>query len=649
MRLLKFCLFGLVLILNQKQVKAQDREKDSLLQIIQASKVDSVLVNSYSSLSRLFFDSNPNEGIKYARLGLELAQKTNFKLQEGRLNQTIGICYDYKDNLDSCLYYLNIAVDIFKKIGKIDAESHALADVAFAYYLRGNYELAIRNHLASLSLREKFGEPRFIAISQNSIGLIYRAKKDYAKAIYYYKESLKNNVSISKKTGIIDNYINLSAAYQNNKSYDSAYYYAKLGFDLADSINQKVDKISCELNIANALWSLKKNDEAYNIIQKIANNKELFKDKRNEVAFYQTYASILQSKQTFNKANDYAKKGIEVAKKLGWKEAIMKFYETLAKNYVELGNSKAAYSYSDSAKSIAEKIYTEENSRQVNEMNTVYETVEKTKQIDKLTTENLIKDNETKIRKKERNYFIFSSLIFLILAAIALKAFITNKKQKEKLRIQNNIIEKSLKEKELLLREIHHRVKNNLQIVSSLLSLQSNYIQDEKALSAVLEGKNRVESMGLIHQFLYQDESLAMVDMQNYIATLCDNLWQSYNIQPNTILLQKNIQKINIDVDTVIPLGLMINELITNCLKYAFTNTQIQGIIKLTLQQENRAIKLIVKDNGKGLPENFDAKSKKTFGYKMIQAFLQKLKASINVYNDNGTCVEIEIANYKGS
>jgi two-component sensor histidine kinase len=292
------------------------------------------------------------------------------------------------------------------------------------------------------------------------------------------------------------------------------------------------------------------------------------------------------------------------------------------------------------------ELLNDENLRQLNEMAAVYETYEKEKKITQLNAQNLLSSIDAEDRKEERNYFIGASVLFLALAVLAYMAFTSNKKKKEQLAAQKQVIEKSLQEKEILLREIHHRVKNNLQVVSSLLSLQSNYITDEHALQAVKESRNRVQSMSLIHQNLYQEDNLTGIEIHDYINKLCDNLFHSYNIQHDKIKLLKELQPLNLDVDIVVPLGLILNELITNSLKYAFTDGR-EGTIKIVLKEEDNMLKLGVYDNGIGTQLKERLKEEYAFGYKMINAFLQKLKGEMKIYSDSGTRVDIEIKNFK--
>ena len=152
--------------------------------------------------------------------------------------------------------------------------------------------------------------------------------------------------------------------------------------------------------------------------------------------------------------------------------------------------------------------------------------------------------------------------------------------------------------------------------------------------------------MALIHQNLYRDDNLLGVDVQEYIEKLTQSLFASYNIEPNKIILITNIDKIELDVDTVIPLGLILNELISNALKYAFENKE-NGILQVDLLIENTNLLLRVKDNGIGMKNVETLATSQSMGYKLIQSFLQKLHATMNIETINGTNIELLISKYK--
>jgi len=256
-----------------------------------------------------------------------------------------------------------------------------------------------------------------------------------------------------------------------------------------------------------------------------------------------------------------------------------------------------------------------------------------------LTRENTLQ--KAKVRKeKQTKWILAGSAVLLLLSGISI--FSLYQKQKAK----TQIIQKQSGDLEVLMKEIHHRVKNNLQIVSSLLDLQSHYINDAQASEAVKEGKNRVQSMALIHQNLYSEGNIKGIKVKEYINNLLMALCSSYNISSEKIKINVLIDDLNLDVDTMIPLGLVINELVSNAFKYAFKEKS-GGELQILLKENADKLHLLIRDNGNGFPEGLDVKNSKSFGLKMIKAFAQKLKARLEIYNNNGAVVEMEIAKFK--
>lgn len=240
--------------------------------------------------------------------------------------------------------------------------------------------------------------------------------------------------------------------------------------------------------------------------------------------------------------------------------------------------------------------------------------------------------------KKQRTILVIlasASLIFLGMVYLLVR-------MNKRIVSQNKIISKSLHEKDFLLREIHHRVKNNLQIISSLLSLQSRTMENETAVSALIDGRSRVESMALIHQDLYEEDNLTGIQVEGYIEKLCHNLYATYNVKGDRVLLFVEVDPVSLDVNTLIPLGLILNELIANALKYAFPDDR-QGRLTVSLREKSNHLVLQVRDDGVGMHEN----EKSGFGQRLIKAFAKKLEAEIEVKHDKGLVVAMKILNYK--
>ncbi|MDI6842095.1 MAG: PAS domain S-box protein [Methanothermobacter wolfeii] len=201
------------------------------------------------------------------------------------------------------------------------------------------------------------------------------------------------------------------------------------------------------------------------------------------------------------------------------------------------------------------------------------------------------------------------------------------------------MLERSLAEKELLLKEIHHRVKNNLMIISSLLSMQSRQIKDEDTLKIFRESENRARSMALIHERLYRSEDLKNVDISEYIRTLGLEIFNSYNLDPSMIRLSFDMQEFRADIETAIPIGLIFTELMTNAIKHAFPDGR--GDIKVSLKRSDGTVTLEVSDNGVGLPGDLDWESTPSLGLQIVRGLSDQIDARVDVISDEGTTFRI--------
>ena len=214
----------------------------------------------------------------------------------------------------------------------------------------------------------------------------------------------------------------------------------------------------------------------------------------------------------------------------------------------------------------------------------------------------------------------------------------------EKKKSSNEIVA-SLKEKEVLLKEIHHRVKNNLQIISSILNLQSSFVSDENTLEILQESRNRIRSMAIIHENLYRTEDFSSINFADYLYNLVTNLIASYRIH-DVIHLETDIDEIDLVLDQAIPCGLFVNELITNSLKYAWKNDE-EGTIFIKLKEVDSRVTLVIADDGIGLPTNFENMSSDTLGLQLVITLVEQLDGELVVNCAKGTEYLINFDNLK--
>jgi PAS domain S-box-containing protein len=197
-------------------------------------------------------------------------------------------------------------------------------------------------------------------------------------------------------------------------------------------------------------------------------------------------------------------------------------------------------------------------------------------------------------------------------------------------------IKVSLKEKEVLLREIHHRVKNNLQIISSLLDLQVKHLKDKQIIEPFKESQNRIKSMALTHEMLYQSKNIAKIDFYDYVKKLVVNLSSSYKINTKDIALKINIDSVFVNVDIAIPCGLILNELVSNALKHAFPPGKV-GEVSIDFYYNNDVFILTVSDNGIGLPKNLDIQNTESLGLKLVHTLINQLEGTMEINRNYGT------------
>jgi two-component sensor histidine kinase len=208
---------------------------------------------------------------------------------------------------------------------------------------------------------------------------------------------------------------------------------------------------------------------------------------------------------------------------------------------------------------------------------------------------------------------------------------ITERKQAEE-QIRN-----SLKEKELLLQEVHHRVKNNMTVVHSLLELQSKHIHDERDGEMFRESMNRIKSMAMIHEKLYQAKDLANIDFSAYLKHMINNIFMSYGLTYDQVMLKVDVKDVTLGIDAAIPCGLIINELVSNSLKHAFPENMKGEVIVALIENDKNAFELTVRDNGIGIPDSIDVRAADTLGINLVTALVNQLQGTLEMKREQGT------------
>ncbi|MEP0986145.1 sensor histidine kinase [Ekhidna sp.] len=579
---------------------------DSLYAALKTATNDSLKGEAYKQLFDFYYETENDSSGTIAELHYEFATKTGDPRLTVEALINLGLYYDvFVGNLDQCLQYYRAAYQIAETNGL-----RHLKDIAHymgvAFHVTDDYERAKKYYLEAYLLAQELNdEYRFIASGIN-LASIFSSQQSFDTAEILFKKILIKSAATGTYHELANMArVNLANLYVRKKQYKSAYPLLKEGYKY--QIENRLFR--------NALQTLD-----YLVETKIGDNN----------------LNGMDTLISLNKALIDSTQNARIIS-LG--------YENLAEAYYAIGDYKNAYNSKKNHFDAYQKLKEDQRAESLYALETKYQNEKQQNEINELKVEAQEAVIASQNRANQRNIFISLSTFFLLLVLF----FVVRYKQKNKsnglLAEKNKVIASALQEKEILLKEIHHRVKNNLQVISSLLNLQAESLSNESALEAITDGQNRVKSMSLIHQRLYLENDLRGVDVNDYLKTLIPQLIHSFTMNKKEIDYKIDVGGIKLDVDTLVPLGLIVNELITNSLKHAFEEVN-SGIIELSMREENDQLRVSIKDNGKGLDEA-SLKNTNSFGWKMIGSLSRKLKAELNIINDEGTVVNIFISRYK--
>lgn len=370
-----------------------------------------------------------------------------------------------------------------------------------------------------------------------------------------------------------------------------------------------------------------KDEEALKVLLPLLDQYDDRKIVYADFAYFLTLADVMIEKEKYRQVLNYLSRIKEYIEPSDYKEELTLYYELRSRAYNGLGNTKLAY------QNLLERNKAQAQLNEVNniafkeEMLAKYETAEKDYSIELLNKEKSI--SELTI-KSQRNRNIFLGIGLAVMSLISFLLY----KLYQKLSVKNELLRKSEHQKSILLKEIHHRVKNNLQVISSLLSLQATKVSDDTTKEALRTSKSRVQSMSLLHQNLYNRENLTSVNVEEYISNLTENLLDMYKVDM-AVGMNLDIDSVELDVDALIPIGLIINEIVCNAIKYAFQDSP-NAEISIQFKEQEGGFLLGIKDNGIGLPNGELTPKKNSLGTKLIQSFVDKLDGEMTVGNNGG-------------
>jgi two-component system, sensor histidine kinase PdtaS len=652
------------------QSQRQKHLVDSLRVLFSTVKEDTSKMNVLVKMLAEYSTFKPAEGLTYFDTAFKLAAKTNRKIDLARVNDKIGRLYWQTGKFSEAYKYHFAALDIYEAEGDKQARNYVLVEIGQDYLNDTKYDEAKNYLLKALKLSEESGDKPNMAQAYDKLTAVYEDQGNYVEASRAAFANLKVSEEMGDKTGIAYATSSVASKFQTLGNNAEALKYYTRSFQLGIEVDDKlVQTYACiaigEIHLSTGDFIAAENN--YKEGLRIANTME--SPWLVLVMLYRGIAEVALSEAKFKDALNYFLITARELKAGGGNHSLATVYSKIGIVYTELGKFDVARKYFDSSwllckslnmstslgdyyagihlldsatgkwkepyKNFKEYTIIKDstfNRETLRKMLTAQMQYENEKKEASISSEQEKKDiqvqEEIKRQRNIRNSAIAVLALMLIFSVIVYR-------QRNKIAGEKERSDQLLTDKELLLREIHHRVKNNLEVVSSLLALQSAQIDDPNTKEAMLDGQNRVHSIGIVHQKLYMGENLGTIEMKDYFINLSESILDSFGAE-GRVIVEFAMEEINVDIDTAVPLGLIVNELLTNTLKYAFPEKQ-RGKVRIKLEQQSgNILHLEVSDNGIG-------KSGVThgtgFGGQLISLLTRQLNGSMKEENKNGTSI----------
>ncbi|WP_129747535.1 sensor histidine kinase [Flavobacterium anhuiense] len=440
------------------------------------------------------------------------------------------------------------------------------------------------------------------------------------------------------------------ASYNNPKTLEKAFQYAEDALRISQAIHSNIYAGKCYLQLS-MIHELRNNNSMIEITARKAIAMLAKTNQLNDLAesWVMVWSAKMRTNAPIKERLDPIFKAASIFEKTGNNKRIGDCYREISELYFSSSNFNSSLHYLKRAVFYYKAAHLKEEAIYPisTRLNIIYEADKRNRDILKLKNKTLLQQSKLNSEVFLRNSMITFVILLLIILGLLYKSFMFKKRTNKILETQQNEINKQnvklqnlLIEKEWLLKEIHHRVKNNLHMVVGLLASQSEFLKNEEAVQAINDSQNRIHTMSLIHHRLYQSENLSMINMPAYIFELTEYLKDSFQIR-NRIRFILEINGFSLPLSHSIPIGLILNEAVTNAIKYAFPNNE-KGTISISLKKDNaNNYTLIIHDNGIGIPDDFDPYNNPSLGIKLMYGLSADIEGKFLIINSNGTKITL--------
>jgi two-component sensor histidine kinase len=631
-------------------VYSQQSKEDSLWLILKSAKVKKMTFSDLIAIQKDYASYNKKLRMAYS---YELLGRRDLMANEKQKAEAYLMVAEnfrfFGDNIMQSKAYFEESIKLFTKQKNLRKKAEAI-NLLGAYYQNIDEDsIAIKLYTESLQIAEKIKDTAGILRPYRGFVFIFTKMGLYDKAIAYGLEGIKRSEHFHKEISVAFLSNNTGNAYLQSGQFDLAIAFYKKAL----SINKDAENIvRNSSNIGNAYLYLNKIDSAAKYLNRVEVLLPQVKVPRAFIFAYSYIAKLRNHQKRYQQAIGYANEAIRYAKGYQLESISDAAYESLVFSYKKMNMPDSALVALENYWKIKQRFLETSRNKTVAQVEQKFHKYRNEKEIELKAAEIELLKKDLVVDKLLRNGALVMSILLALMAILYYNRYKLKQRTSEVLTIKNLEIEKqkmqiqtSLEEKDILLKELHHRVKNNLAIVSSLLRIQSNKLEDEKAIQAVRQGQQRIDAMSMIHQRLYLSDKITSINIKEYVNDLAESLMNAYGYNCDNFDLELAIESEELDVDLAMPMGLIINELLTNSFKYAYAKIQ-QPQLKISIKK-NGGLILEIHDNGIGIDIDRWTRASDSFGKKLIVGLTHQLGGTYTIEKNNGTFFKLHIPKEK--
>jgi len=595
-------------------------------------------------LKKIYRGGDFPELIRLNELTVEVARHFGDSIIMAKAYNNLGLWYRYTADYGKAVENNEKAVEIYRRLQNDSLLITALNNLGNVYDELEANQKSLEIKLQAARIAEKTGNYHALAMACNNIGVLYYHQKNYDLALDYYRRAYeirkKNNYSENLGSSLN----NIGSVYVVRAQLDSAIIFYQQAIE-ANRENPK--SLGYSYNDIGVVYKDKADyDQALSFLEKAVGIRTSINDYRGLIASWINLAVTYSRMGSGGKALEACRKAEELMEKMQALEMKTDLYKAYSEAWAAAGNYKQSNKYLNLAYILRDSLITEQQSQTLFGMETAFQLQRSRDSLEILNLRNLATESELLGQRKMARLWLIlgiATLAAFLLAVLFIALLVRRARERERARLA---LEQKNSQIQMLNRELSHRMKNNLQFVSSLLEMQARRLESQEARKALEESENRLQAMSLLHQKLYQgEEDRSEIALAPYLYELCEHLKNTHlGVAPE---LQLSVAPLSVQADHAMRLGLIVNELVTNSLKHAFEGVD-RPEVRLTIEENpDGGIRLEYRDNGRGLPPDFDPQQAPSLGWKLISTLTRQLRGAVTAQKTKGTGLEFAFASWK--